>query len=134
MNFLGTLSAVDTWLHEIENNNNSVENKTKKYQGNLDLASLLFQEISLGGKLSQSESTSSSIKDPPTFNNKKNPNMIPGSGSGPGSSGVLSGIGSSSLLNSIGSETVGESEEDLLRCFAMVYERKGICCHCLYVS
>ena len=56
--------------------------------------------------------------------------MVPGSAS----SGVLSGIGSSSLLNAVGFETGGACVEDLLRCFAMVYERKGIYIWYMYVN
>lgn len=88
----------------------------------MDLANLLFQEISTRGKSSQNDSACSSLKETQTFNNKKNQNLISGSGSSVSPCNILAGMSSSSFVEKEGRN---RSSEDLLRCFAMVYERKG---------
>jgi hypothetical protein len=104
----GTLSVLDKWLTQIENNRNSPENAIYS-SGNQELVDYLYQDI--GGSKVPRVINSVSSKDLKDF------------ASLPADSNQSAQT--SSKQNETVEKVISNHNTDILRCFAIVYERKG---------
>ena len=109
---------MDKWLNKMENSNTSSDSRCGS-QGNHELVDFIYQEISSGGNKFHPGSISP-VKEHVGFPLKKNQNTV-----------LTSGISSASMSDSgilTDKDLMGggnNDDSDLLRCFAIVYERKG---------
>jgi hypothetical protein len=104
----GTLSVLDKWLTQIENNGNSPENAIYS-SGNQELVDYLYQDI--GGSKVPRVINSVSSKDLKDFAS------LPADKS--------QSAQTSSKQNESVEKVISNHNTDILRCFAIVYERKG---------